>query len=473
MNYLSWLKKDITVPTRGKIINLFFLISLPNIFFLMLAWYSFTSRPLMNIDYIFSLFVICLPWRITRFLGGIIFILAMFFDVLMFVIQIFPFMDFAAIKYLSSFLLTAPTNYIVLFLFLFLCILVILYLTFLFSKVDKIERSYSLFVLLGLFVICYVFMSLGVNYMRFYGILGRDNYYISHSQVVLYHDITKSDFWNDANVTPRLLPIKADQKRGVNYLTTPTSNKILFIVAESWGVLRNQDAQDMVIKNILDRKSSFEFINYGSFQASGATVSGELRELCGLRLGNNGFALSRTEKSQFSNCLPRQLQKQGYETKALHGTSGLLYDRTAWYPKAGFQEVFFGENFIGLPRCIAFKGICDSALMDVVGNQFKNLDDKKLFFYWMTLTSHQPYSQKDIHNSRFDCSHFGMNSKGDACHNAQLETQFLDNLAELTRKPEMHGVEVMVVGDHQPPIWGEDIKYIQPLKVSYLHFKIK
>ena len=66
-----------------------------------------------------------------------------------------------------------------------------------------------------------------------------------------------------------------------------------------------------------------------------------------------------------------------------------------------------------------------------------------------------------------------MKQTGDACHNAQLQTQFFDDLAQLVEQPEMQGVEVMVVGDHQPPVWGEEINHIKPLTVAYLHFKVK
>ena len=128
---------------------------------------------------------------------------------------------------------------------------------------------------------------------------------------------------------------------------------------------------------------------------------------------------------------------------------------------------------MNLHHCTPFKGVCDSELMNVVSAKFKQYAHQNLFFYWMTLTSHQPYAKQDIHNQRFNCVKFDMNPKGDACHNAQLQTQFFDNLSKLIQKPEMIGTEVVIVGDHQPPIWGEDIKHIRPLTVGYLHFKIK
>ena len=472
MNY-SWIKKEIVVPPLAKIITLITLIVLPNLFFLGLAWYSATARPLFNIDYLFALFLIIFPWKIVRVLGGMVLIFAMLFDILMFVVQIFPFMDLAAIRYLVSFTSSAPSNYIIIVCILLICILIILCLSFYYSKSTKIDITYSFFILVSFFIICYVFMTLNVSYAQFSGILGRNNYYIAHSQSLLYREVTKSDFWNDANVTPRLLPQNEDQHKAANYLQYPHSRKILYILAESWGEFRDIEAQKTVVENIFGQKDKFESLSLGSFYTIGSTVSGELRELCGLRLANNGFALSRVEKSIFSNCLPEQLKQQDYVTIALHGTSGLLYDRTSWYPKAGFKEVLFGEHFMDLHHCTPFKGVCDSELMNVVATKFKEYVHQNLFFYWMTLTSHQPYAKQDIRNQRFDCEKFRMNPKGDACHNAQLQAQFFDDLAKLIQQPEMKGVEVIVVGDHQPPIWGEDIKHVRPLTVGFLHFKVK
>lgn len=471
MKDITWLKKDIVAPNKREIFLLIYLIILPNIFFLGVAFYTSTARPLFNLDYLIALLIILLPYKIMRVLGSVILVLAMLFDLLMFVVQIFPFMDLAAVRYLSSFIFIAPTNYIVMLMIGLIAALCIVGLTLYLSK--RIKQPYPTFILFSLIMIAYVFMTLGISYTRFYGILGRDNYYIAHSQSHLYYEITNSDFWSDASVVPKLKKLKNEQMHAANKLKQPYASKVLYIVAESWGELRNVDAQKSIMQNIFKQKENLESINDGSFHTSGATVAGELRELCGLDLMNNGFAFKQLDKNQFSDCLPEKLKQQGYQTVALHGTSGLLYDRVDWYSKAGFQQTLFGEHFMNLRRCTPFKGVCDSELMNIVAQNFKRYSQKKIFLYWMTLTSHQPYAKQDIHNHRFDCASFNMNSKGDACHNAQLETQFFDDLAQLIQKPEMSGVEVVVVGDHQPPMWGDEINHVRPLTVSYLHFKVK
>lgn len=472
---MDWLKKDIPFLTWHELGYLILLIILPNIFFWGLAFYTATSRPLINIDYIFTLLLLLAPWRMTRLIGSFFLIVTLLFDILMFVVQIFPFMDLAAIHYLWSFISIAPVRYIIITITSFILILTILGISLILSKRKRIKRLYLNLIALNLIIICcYVLMRSGITYTNFNGIMGRDNYYIVHSQSLLYYEVINSEFSNLMNVTPKLLPLETKQKYAEKLLKRPYSTKILYIIAESWGELKNSKAQHLMLQKFFDNKDKLTFIASGSFRTMGATVAGELRELCGLKLVNNGFALSKLDHGHYSSCLPEKLKQQGYRTIALHGTSGLLYDRTDWYLKAGFQQTLFGENFMNLRRCAPFKGVCDSELMNEVAKIFTKHRNEKIFFYWMTLTSHQPYDKDDIYNYRFNCDKFNIDSKGDACRNAQLNTQFFDDLAQLIQKPEMQGVEVVVVGDHQPPmLTEEDLEPINPWKIGYLHFKVK
>ena len=475
MDLKNCLKREFPLPKLSELGRIGLLIILPNLIFLILAYYAAVSRPLFNFDYLLALFFIVLPYKATRLFGGLILVLAMCVDLLMFVVQIFPFMDLAAIRYLVSFIPQAPTNYLVLMVFFGICIVVMVAVITYYSTPKRLPPPYPSIILILLLLISYVFMNLGVMYTNFKAILGRDNYYIVHSQTLLYREIIKDNFVGLVNVLPKFEPLEKPKQRAAILLQQPYSDKIFFIVAESWGELRNPQAQREVLNKIYAQQENFDFIHTGTMRTVGATVAGELRELCGLKLvANSGFALGQLEYEQYAGCLPNLFKANNYQTIALHGTSGLLYDRVEWYPKAGFQHTLFGEHFMQLRRCAAFKGVCDSVLMDEVSRIFSKYQQDKLFFYWMTLTSHQPYAKQDIHNQRFDCQKFAINPKSDVCHNAQLQTQFFDDLAQMIKKPEMQGVEIVVVGDHQPPMWGEDdISQIIPWKVSWLHLQIK
>lgn len=78
------MKQEHPLPKKSEILTLAFLIALPNLVFLILAFYGGTSRPLINIDYLIALFMLILPYTFTRLVGSIFFIFAMLIDVLMY-----------------------------------------------------------------------------------------------------------------------------------------------------------------------------------------------------------------------------------------------------------------------------------------------------------------------------------------------------------------------------------------------------
>lgn len=473
MNF-SQLKSDIPMPpiNRQQFFRILALIVLPNALFLGLAWWTNTARPLINVDYCLAIAFMLLPYKICRMVGAIVLVAALLFDALMFTVQIFPFMDLAAIRYLLPFLSIAPTRYLLLILLLFLCMCLVIWSMLRLSQKQSLLYSLSAMTLITLFSA----YTLDFKYATFNGgILGRNNYYLGHSQAYLFGQLNQNGFSDFMNTAPKLTQSPPQQQRAINQLSNPIPPKILFIISESWGTPRTIEAKQVMLEKIHQQKNHLQFIDDGNFDFNGATVAGELRELCHLSI-ENGYALRTVDQHQFSNCLPNQLQQQGYKTIALHGTSGRLYDRYDWWAKAGFQESLFGENLMQLKHCTAFKGVCDSELNNIIAQKFSENKDNKLFFYWLTLTSHAPYSTNDINGpNRFNCAFFKMDTDGDICRNAQLQTQFLDDLAKLIGRPEMSGVEVIVVGDHMPPLFGaEDIHpHLRWQSVSWLHFKIK
>lgn len=447
---------------------------LPNLGMWALAYGMNISRPIINVDYFVSFVLLLIPNRWSRLLGMIALFIALIFDVLMLVVQIFPFLDLSAIRYLLPFIAIAPKSYIHLFVG---GLIYFILLSFVLWRISaKTRITFYPVLLLAIFALL-IHETTTLKYHSFpSGILGRDNYYYGHSQVYLYHEMTKSSFVRWGNTTPVLSAYPNHKQAASTRLNqNPPAQKILFIVAESWGVARKPEAQRMILQNIYQQQNHFEWINEGYFDFSGSTVQGELRELCQMAV-QNGYALSRLDKTQFASCLPEKLRQQNYVTIAMHGTSGRLYDRYDWYQKAGFMQTIFGENLLEKKRCTAFNGVCDSELPQVVLDKFKQHQNDKIFFYWLTLTSHAPFSKEDINGvARFDCTRFGMNPNGDICRNAQLETQFFDNLANILNQPEMRGTEVMIVGDHMPPLFGmEEIHpFIRWQDVSWVHFKIK
>lgn len=446
-------------------------IFVPNLIFLLFAFFTHTSRPLINSDYLLSLFFLIIPNKISRLLGIISLIIAIFIDALALTVQIFPFLDIDGVIYLSTFIFTAPLIYKINILLLLLSLVFINYVLLSFTK--QIEFSVSFLILLLLSFLTYCNTILDIKYYDVPQKLGANNYYILYNQSLSLKNVFQ-DKWIQGTINgkkPVFANLAQEEKNATANLKN--TNKILLIIAESLGVLKNKEQNDEMLKNIIKQSNNLEFLNLSNFAFVGSTVAGELRELCRYKIVKGGYDFKHNSADEFKTCIPNQLQEQGFNTIALHGASSRLYERFTLYKKLGFEEQYFHEHFLNKKKCIPFHGVCDSELFDFVAEKFKT--NEKLFLYWMTLTSHIPYHKKDIFNHRFNCEKFEIPTNGEICRNLKLHTQFFDQLAELTKKDEMKGVEVMIVGDHMPPFMTALGKYeiFKYNEVALIHFKIK
>lgn len=470
MSLKSLLTHEISLPDMPKHSWLYalLLMLLPNVVFLLLAWFTDTARPLVNLDYLVPVLLLALPIRSLKWLGIIAFMAAVLFDTLMFVMQLFPFMDLNGALYLLPFIINAPSLYKI------LAISLVLYVIFMPWALHKLlPRTHWLPILLALAVmvpLAYFSGHLQYHERSLQSILfGGNNFYYAKSQWALYMQGQQMDFLVAAKAEPVFSELQFDQASG--QLQGFDNQKVLVIVNESWGQPQNQALQDAVLLKLSQNKALIEDWKQGSFPFVGATVEGEMRELCNLKV--EGFFLSRTPEQQLAGCLPNRYRQQGYTTMAMHGASSQMYDRFSWYPKAGFQKALFGEQMLGKRRCQAFNGVCDDALFDEVAKTFAA--NGKVFFYWLTLTTHSTYPEKDLFNHRLQCEAYGLPKDTLMCRNFSLQTQFFDGLATLLQRAEMKGTEVLIVGDHAPPVinLGENFKYMQQGEVAWVHFKVR
>lgn len=443
---------------------------LPNLLLWCACYFMNLARPIVNLDYLLVSALMVTPWRSAKIFGGVLFAVCVFVDCAMLLMQLFPFLDLAATVYLIPFLPQAPLRFIVL---VALVVAYVAAMPWLLARIGRYVPRKSVWfycILLGLCgwsIRSATYRTVPAEYFA------RDNYFISHSQTALYAEHYGNGFLTAMRQLPELIPIDKTQDYASKQLVRPIGDKVLMIVAESWGVAREASVQRAILQKIYDRQDKLAFIKEGYFDFAGATVQGELRELCQLNT-TGGYAFHKTDPAQFARCLPNILKQQGYQTIAMHGASSRLYDRHSWYPKAGFGKTLFAEDLPDKPRCYAFHGACDRALYDEVAKAFRQNAQGKTFFYWLTLTSHSPYAQSDMHQPRLDCKQHQL-FEGDICNNMRLNAQFFDGLAELIDRPEMSGTEVIVVGDHMPPIFSNAPihKNLRWNDVSWLHFKIQ
>ena len=460
-------------PCDGKLLFKFILsFLLPNIIFFGIAYYLHATRLIINIDYILPCVLLLFHNRFIRIVGVVILVLLMLIETHLLLLKFFPFLDIAMLMDLLPFIFIGPTSYLLLTSVLLVCMIFIVYAAW---RLNKNQQKFYpvVFAIVAILVYGYA----GVFYDWKYkdepagedGIWSTHPFYI-HSQFSAYKKILGGNFAKFLLAHATLHPYEDFETIGMDYVKKPYSPKILFIVAESLGVLKSQEAQQAIFQELYNQSDRFEFIEDGVIGARRSTLSAEFRELC-RKSFENGFDFSKTDDKEFADCVPQQLKAQGYKTVSFHGASSYMYKRRITYPKLGFQKMIFGEDTLDKKQCHSFHGTCDSELFDLVAQEFKNTD--KAFVYWLTLTSHHPFSELDITNHRFDCAKYGV-QEGLLCRDLKLQVQFLDQLAELSMQPEMKGVEVFLVGDHPAINMGADDFWIsETAQVSFIHFKIK
>lgn len=417
---------------------------LPNLILYGAALQLGLTRPFFNIDYAFwSLLYLITPLYLSIPIFSLIFAI----DVLSILSQLFPVFRLADALYLLSFINIAPTLYK--FAMLMLCICLIAICWFYISNKKYADRTIWLGCI-NLLVFAYliqVFVFPEKENERIWRMKTPD---IIDSQLVYNLDTRGDGFVQDFFSEP--LPFEPTLSERVTshqlQPLIPQSNKLLLIIAESWGHSPKEITDDLLAP-ILNRTTS-QKTHQGDATFLGATVAAEMKELCGLRPKH--FNIKSLETG-FENCLANQLKPHGYATMAMHGAAGTMYDRAFWYPKAGFDKTIFLESKFRDQRCYSFPGACDSDLFNEVKDFFGS--NRRGFMYWLTLNTHSPFDPRDIHSNLFDCPKFGINTDSPTCYYFQLHAQFFHQLALLLDSPEMQGVNVLVVGDHMPAILNQ------------------
>ena len=461
--------KEYKVPNihLNKVICAVLLLLFPNLLFFSISLFTDTSRPLLNIDYILPTMLLLCNNRLLQWFGYIGLVVAIIPDIAMFVMQLFPFMDLQGFLYLAPFLLEGPSRYIV---FAIVMGLYAISLPVLLRSLSRFIDSFHV-LLVGVFILIlsYFAYTSDIEYSSGTGTtFASNNNYIAASQADLYFEIQDISFLKQSGTKSSFSP--THYERVVSKLNQPFNDKILLIVVESLGAASNTKIQEEILEPVAQQQNLFAYYDEGSFEAPASTVDAEIKELCAQDV--KGYGLRLVPQASFPNCLPQALADRGYITTALHGANGKLYDRYSWYKKAGFENIIFSENMLESKRCSAFNGICDDEIFPKIGNYFK--EDSARFFYWMTLTSHAPYAEKDIYSKKMDCVKYNI-TDDEVCRNMTLQAQFFEGLAKLNKQPEMSGVEVILVGDHLPPIISgvARLKEYEYLSVTWLHYKIR
>lgn len=436
------------------------LIIATNFLLYVLCVYLGLERVFLNIDYI--LVIICWAFISKRF-TGLLWCIVLIADVLMCLRQIFPFFRLQDILYISKFIWISSDYY------KFYVFLLITYLCLGVYILIKSHNHKKMTVWL-IFVSSFLYLSQTL-YQQF-------NPYEKkiwiESEVVEFVVLQYRDFHQSLRDQSKPLialtknPEATDNLRKNFDEIAHSQKNVLLIAAESLGYPRDPLILEEILKP-LKQNPALNFTKISKASYISATVDAELRELCKAQSIN--FNL-KDNFDGFSSCLPHWFKDKFYETTAMHGALGLMYDRKHWYPRAGFDQVIFQESKDWKTRCYSFPGVCDRELIKEIPKKFTQ--SKPQFFYWLTLNSHAVYDSRDIYIDIFDCKKFNIENNSESCRNLKLQAQFLYLLADLTKNPKMQNTEVIVVGDHSPAIMNltEKVRVFEGNNVLVLNFSI-
>lgn len=227
--------------------------------------------------------------------------------------------------------------------------------------------------------------------------------------------------------------------------------RILSLSVEALGLFKDPAADAVVFAPLERAVGQVYTVEMGRHPFKGATLSGELRELCGLRtLGTPGKeSIARIG----ANCLPSQLRKQGYQTIGLHGNTGYFYNRVQIYPGIGFDETMFGDDFhrrnpnMTVCQDNTFVGTCDATVVQAA-LEFLSARHKAMA-HVMTLQSHFPLGVSSLGDDR--CGAIAGMTDPDLCLYANTMSNLLARLGKQIAEAPMLPDVVYIYGDHAPP----------------------
>jgi len=226
---------------------------------------------------------------------------------------------------------------------------------------------------------------------------------------------------------------------------------VMVVMVEGLGIFENSAHQSVIDgpfaqPGILARYD----ISRGETVYFGSTTAAEMRELCATRSPYQSV-LGAAQ----SACLPAIMAAQGYHTLAVHGFSERMFERADWYPNIGFDQSLFARDFAGqgLAQCGAvFTGACDTAIADQLGPIIQK-SQAPLFLYWLTLNTHIPITPGE-HSGRVSCSNGGVYGDAEVCDMAGMWFDVFDAVAQLAMIGAKTGMDILIVGDHAPPLWS-------------------
>lgn len=408
--------------------DIFITLVIPNLVFYLISLYFGTERAFFNIDYAICAFVYVI-YR-NKVLLFTILLFCIFFDFINIFKQLFFFVRFFDIFYLLkySFYSSIEYKFLGLATFTFFTGFFLLYTN---SHLNK----KNILIILNALVISY----LAINVF-----LLNKNIIISYT--LEYFKIRSNFFYKQFHEDETPLKYK-NMESILNTNTLNQNKKVLFIIVESFGLPHIKEINEEILAP-LNKKIKLK--KQGNINYTGFTIGAEMREFCNFKVVNYNI---KNSNINFNECLVNKINKLGYESVSVHGTSGFMYDRKYWYPKIGFKKSIFldsGLDLRSISMCKSFPGACDQDIAMIIIDQLNQ--DKKTFLYWLTLNTHHPYKIQDLKIKPFNCTKYNIVEDSAACRNLSLQNQFFNTLTKVIDSYKGDSLRIILVGDHAPPM---------------------
>jgi len=240
-------------------------------------------------------------------------------------------------------------------------------------------------------------------------------------------------------------------------------NNFALILVESWGEidgapgLTRSIAAPLLTPAVRARYD----VTIGSIPFRGSTTNAELRELCGLY-----GAYRDLFRMQQLRCLPNVFVELGYQATGMHGFHGDMFDRTSWWPRLGFQQSLFLDDFPQARRCgSAFPALCDNDLLRAMGDR---LTAPRQFVYALTINSHLPLPAAQDEDDGLRCSSLTPRLRDVPCKLSQVLHSTLTAVAANVLRDDIKPTQFIIVGDHSPPFLGSADQNFSLAKVPYI-----
>lgn len=241
--------------------------------------------------------------------------------------------------------------------------------------------------------------------------------------------------------------------------STVTSRNLLIILVESLG--EPIDPFDRALWNKSWSRPEWNSryqVTGGSSLYFGSTTNAELRELCGIWIQYTDYDFEK------SNCLPKQFQKAGFETTAIHSFQGSFFERDKWYPQLGFEKRMFADGLLaqkGIEPCDGvFPGACDRDVPGLIKHKLQQNPGQRKLIYWLTVNSHLPVGSKDsLHTQGCKIGTAEWRSSFPMlCRLYSVHAELSDALTRTILASDMPETDILIIGDHMPPFFQRTIR---------------